>query len=849
MQWRLEWFLSCAMAFAAVIAALPDTLVARTQVASSVSNASTVHPQAWPVLPRAAYRDTDVEARVERLLAAMSIEAKVGQVIQADIDTVTPAEVRQYQLGSVLNGGNSGPGGRDLAPAPEWLALADAFYDASMSAGTPQIPLLWGTDAVHGHNNIIGATIFPHNIALGATHDPQLVRRIGETTAREVRVTGQDWTFAPTLAVARDVRWGRSYESYSEDPAIVRSYAAAMVIGLQGSPGSDTFLRGEHVLATAKHFLGDGGTVEGRDQGDNRSSERALREIHGAGYLSAIPAGVQSIMASYSSWHGVKMHGHEGLLTRVLKQRLGFEGFVVGDWNGHGQVPGCTNVSCAQAFNAGIDMFMAPDSWKGLQASLLAQVRSGEIPSERLDDAVRRILRVKVRAGLFEAGRPSKRPLAGHYEVLGSPEHREVARQAVRESLVLLKNDHRLLPLRRGQRVLVAGSGASDVSKQCGGWTLTWQGTGVEPSDFPGATTIFEGIRDVVMAGGGTAMLSADASFTQRPDVAIVVYGEDPYAEFQGDIATLEYKPGDKRDLALLKRLRDAGVPVVSVFLSGRPLWVNPEINASNAFVAAWLPGSEGGGIADVLFRTTDGSVAYDFKGKLSFSWPRAPLQAANKDAAGGLPQFPLGFGLTYADRGDLAPLAEDVPRESPSTVDARTFYSDGKLGRGWRWVVKEGEGGLEDLGPLPWRGQSLEVVPDERQAADDVRTLNWTANGRASFGLLGRAPIDLQRESNGELSLAIEYRVNAPPAGDVSLALQCGEKCGAALPVTGELAKAPVGEWRKLRILLNCFERAGAGMQKITVPFMISSTGTFGLSIASIRLEAGVENTVRCSQ
>jgi beta-glucosidase len=830
------------------MATLPHALIAQTPGAAPTENASTAHPETWPVLPRVAYRDADVEARVEKLLVAMSIEAKVGQVLQADIDSVTPAEVRQYHLGSVLNGGNSGPGGRDLAPAPEWLALADAFYDASMSVGTPQIPLLWGTDAVHGHSNIVGATIFPHNIALGATRNPQLVRRIGEITAREVRVTGQDWTFAPTLAVVRDDRWGRTYESYSEDPAIVRSYAAAMVEGLQGSPGSATFLRGERVLATAKHFLGDGGTVEGRDQGDNRSSELELRDIHAAGYLSAIPAGVQSVMASYSSWQGVKMHGHEGLLTGVLKKRLGFDGFVVGDWNGHRQVAGCTNVSCARAFNAGIDMFMAPDSWKGLFASLLAQVRSGEISRERLDDAVRRILRVKVRAGLFEAGRPSKRPLAGRYELLGSPEHRAVARQAVRESLVLLKNEKGLLPLSPGQRVLVAGSGAADVSKQCGGWTLTWQGTGVEPSDFPGATSIFEGIRDVLAAAGGTAQLSADASFGQRPDVAIVVYGEDPYAEFRGDIPTLEYQPGDKRDLALLRRLRDAGIPVVSVFLSGRPLWVNPEINASNAFVAAWLPGSEGGGIADVLFRKPDGSAVHDFKGKLSFSWPRTPLQVANKDGAGDPPQFPLGFGLTYADNGDLAPLAEDMPREAPSAVEASTFYSDGKPGRGWRWVVQESEGQLQDVAALPWRSQSLEVVPDRRHAADDVRTLKWTGNGRASVGLLGQAPIDLQRESSGELSLAIEYRVNAPPAGEVSLDLQCGEKCGGEVPVTDELVKAPAGEWRKLRIFLNCFERAGASMQKITMPFMISSTGSFGLSVASIRLEAGVENTMRCS-
>jgi beta-glucosidase len=454
------------------------------------------------------------------------------------------------------------------------------------------------------------------------------------------------------------------------------------------------------------------------------------------------------------------------------------DGFVVGDWNGHGQVAGGMNVSCARAFNAGIDMFTAPDSWKGFHASLLAPVRSGEISRERLDNAVRRILRVKVRAGLFEARRPSKRLLTGRYELLGSPEHRAVARQAVRESLVLLKNEKGLPPLFPRQRVLVAASGAADVSRQCGGWTLTWQGTGVETRDFPGATSIFEGIRDVLAAAGATAQLSADASFTQRPDVAIVVYGEDPYAQSRGDIPTVEYRPDDKRDLALLKRLRDAGIPVVSVFLSRRPLWVNPEMNASNAFVAAWLPGSEGGGIADVLFRKADGSAAHDFKGKLSFSWPRKPLQAASKDAAVDAPLFPLGFGLTYADSGDLAPLAADVPREAPWTVDASTFYSEGKpieVGEGWSRKPKANSSTSLDCRRSP----SLEVVVDKRHAADDVRTLKWTGYGRASFGFLGQAPIDLRRESTGELSLATEYGVNVPPAGEVSLALQCGEKYG----------------------------------------------------------------------
>jgi len=808
------------------------------------SSTSVAHPELWPVVEQKSPRDESVEKRVESLLQAMSLEARVGQVVQADINTVTPAEVREYRLGSVLNGGNSGPGGKDLAPTPEWLALADAFYDASM-ANDPAIPVLWGTDAVHGHTNIFGATIFPHNIGLGATRNPGLVRSIGAVTAREIRVTGQDWTFAPTLAVVRDSRWGRTYESYSEDPGLVRSYAAAMVEGLQGEAGAPGFLRGERVLATAKHYLGDGGTVEGRDQGDNRSSEQELRDVHGAGYVPAIAAGVQTVMASYSSWQGVKLHGHEGLLTGVLKRRMGFDGIVVGDWNGHGQVAGCTNTNCAHAFNAGIDLFMAPDSWKGLYESLLAQVRSGEILRERLDDAVRRILRVKVRSGLFEAGRPSSRPVAGRYELLGAPGHRAVARQAVRESLVLLKNDKRLLPLQPKQRVLVAGDGADDIARQSGGWTITWQGTGVDRSHFPGSTSILAGIRETVTRAGGSVHWSRDASFDEKPGVAIVVYGEEPYAEFQGDIATLEYRVGDKRELAMLERLRQAGIPVVSVFLSGRPLWVNPEINASSAFVAAWLPGSEGAGIADVLFARGDGVLNHDFRGKLPFSWPRTPLPAAASTDA--KPQFPLGYGLTYADAGDLAPLEENVPRESASAADARTFYSNGTAGRGWRLFAVE-HGQRVDLSStaLPFRGNTLQVWAADRFAQEDLRNVRWNGTGEASFAVVGDSAIDLQRESNGELSLALEYRVNQVPTGAVTMSVLCGEKCGAAIPVTDEFTRQP-GEWRKLRIMLNCFERAGAGMRNITTPAMISTAGQLDVSIATIRLETGVENTRRC--
>jgi beta-glucosidase len=609
-----------------------------------------------------------VERAVAELLAHMSLEEKVGQVMQAEIGQVTPDDVRRYHLGSVLNGGGSHPGGRKRTSPAEWVALADIFYDASMdtSDGGQAIPVIWGCDAVHGHNNVTGATIFPHNIALGATRDLELIRRIGEATAIEILVTGLDWNFAPTVAVVRDDRWGRTYEGYSEDPEIVRHCAGAMVRGLQGDPRSSGFLDGHHVIATAKHFLGDGGTAGGRDQGDNISSEQDLRDVHAAGYVAALEAGVQTVMASYSSWHGRKLHGYRELLTGVLKERMGFGGFVVGDWNGHGQVPGCSDGDCPDAINAGIDMFMVPNEWRALYRHTLAQVRSGVIPIARLDDAVRRIVRVKLRAGMFQRGRPSSRPLAARTELFGSPEHRAVARQAVRESLVLLKNSRRLLPLRRDLNVLVAGDGANDIGKQCGGWTISWAGDGNTNADFPGGSSIWDGIREAVEGAGGTATLSEDGRFETRPDVAIAVFGEDPYAETPGDRETLEFRSGKRGGARLLRSLKATGLPVVSVFLSGRPLWVNRELNASDAFVAAWLPGSEGRGVADVLFRATDGSVAYDFTGRLSYSWPRWPGQGpVNRGDKRYDPLFPYGFGLSVAEDGELQRLPEEASADA----------------------------------------------------------------------------------------------------------------------------------------------------------------------------------------
>lgn len=617
---------------------------------------------AWPRVTSRVKVDAGLEARIAALLKQMTLEQKVGQMVQPDIGQVTAEDVRKYRLGSVLNGGGSFPGGKKHAALSDWVALADKFYDASMdtTGNGPAIPFFWGTDAVHGVNNVIGATLFPHNIGLGATRNADLIERIGAITARELAATGIDWTFAPMVAVVRDDRWGRTYEGYAEDPEIVRNFAGRMVRGLQGAAGGAEFLDAAHVLATAKHFIGDGGTELGIDRGDNRATERQLLEVHGQGYVAALSEGVQTVMASYSLWQGWKVHGHSYLLTEVLKRQMGFDGVVVSDWDGIDEVQGCSKDKCAAAINAGIDLFMVPTEWRNFIANTLEQVRSGDVPQSRLDDAVTRILRVKLRAGLFEKGRPSSRPLANKRELLGAAEHRAIARQAVRESLVLLKNKGALLPLRRDMKVLVAGDGADDIGKQCGGWSLTWQGTGNSNADFPGATSIFAGIAQAVSAGGGTATLSVDGRYSQRPDVAIVVFGENPYAEWFGNLKSIDYQGEPGADAALLGRFKQAGIPVVAVFLSGRPLWVNPELNAADAFVAAWLPGSEGGGIADVIFRNRRGGIHHDFKGKLSYSWPRHANQPAlNRNDAAYDALFAYGFGLTYADKDVLS---DDLP-------------------------------------------------------------------------------------------------------------------------------------------------------------------------------------------
>lgn len=596
----------------------------------------------WPTLHSPTPPDAAMEARIAHIVAGMTIEQKVGQMTQTEIRSIRPDEVRTYYIGSILNGGGAWPGMKKNASLADWTALSAAFTRASMSTDMPvQVPVIWGTDAVHGHNNVMGATLFPHNIGLGAAHDPDLIERIGRATAKQVRATGISWVFAPTLAVGENRRWGRTYESWSSDPAIVATYSAAMVHGLQGGLTGDG-----DVVATAKHYMGDGGTFDGVDQGENRSTRQAMITRHGAGYYPALDAGVQTVMVSYNSWNDVaagvdhgKMHGSREMVTDVLKGRLGFDGLVVSDWNGIEKVPGCTRDHCPQAINAGIDMIMVPDDWKAFIANTIDDVRAGRIPMARIDDAVTRILRVKMRAGLFDRG-PTAGAFAGQASALDA---RALAREAVRKSAVLLKNNN-ALPLPRGKRILVVGASADSMSNQTGGWSLTWQGTENTNADYPNGTTLLAALRAEL--GDTNIVYSPDGRNVDPARFAaiVAVLGETPYAEYNGDVRAprpLGHSALHPADLATLQAVSGKGVPVVSVLYSGRPAYANDLIDLSDAFVAAFLPGTEGEGLADLL---TGGP--YDFTGRLSFAWPGSACSTG--EGPGDIVQFARGYGLSY---------------------------------------------------------------------------------------------------------------------------------------------------------------------------------------------------------
>lgn len=794
----------------------------------------------WPVLDVAVKPDEKIEAKVVALLATMTLEQKVAQMIQPEIRDITVEDMRKYGFGSYLNGGGAFPNNDKHATPADWIKLAEDMYQASVdeSLDGSSIPTIWGTDAVHGHNNVIGATLFPHNIGLGATNNPALIEKIAAVTATEVMVTGIDWVFAPTVAVVRDDRWGRTYEGYSEDPDIVKEYSAAIVKGLQGHAEKD-FLGDSRVISTVKHFLGDGGTEGGDDQGNNLSSERELFDIHAQGYVGGLEAGAQSVMASFNSWHGEKLHGNKYLLTDVLKGKMGFDGFVVGDWNGHGQVKGCSNESCPQALNAGLDIFMVPtDAWKPLYENTIAQVKNGDIAQSRIDDAVSRILRVKLRAGIFDKPSPENRAVSGKLELIGAAEHRQVARQAVRESLVLLKNKNNILPLKPNTNVLVAGSGADNIGQQSGGWSITWQGTGNVNSDFPGGSSIYDGFKQVVNSASGNIELAVDGTYTQKPEVAIVVFGEQPYAEGIGDIDNLDYQRGNKTDLALLKKLKAEGIKVVSVFISGRPMWVNAELNASDAFVAAWLPGSEGVGVSDVLFTKADGEINHNFKGKLSFSWPKSATQTVvNRFDEDYAPLLPYGFGLQYGDENTLADDLNEVVEKSANAEQPMVLFEH-SVKAPWSLNVISGEqaiGVSSSVVELP--GVTLRTM--DKDVQEDARTLTFTGKEAASVRFQSTFVEDLRQYIENDSALTVLVRKDQEFSESVMLEMHCDEAgCQKSVDISAVMKGFTIHEWQELSVDLNCFVKQGVNFSRVTVPFGISTTGQGVVSFSTMKLQ-----------
>ena len=583
------------------------------------------------------------DAQIAPIVASMSLDEKVGQMTQPDHEFIKdPADVATLFVGSVLSGGGSDPRTNSVE---DWTAMYETYQSQALKTRL-KIPLLYGVDAVHGHNNVVGAVVFPHNVGLGATRDAKLVEEIARLTAKEVRTTGINWAFAPCVAVPRDDRWGRAYEGFGEDPALAAELGEAAVRGLQG-PDLKSPLS---VLACAKHFVADGGTIYGsgmpntnqeggrypNDQGDVRLSDADLRKIHLPGYITAIKAGVGTIMPSYSSINGEKMSGNKKWLTDVLKSELGFEGFLISDYNALDQLPGDRALQIERSINAGMDMAMVPSAYREFIETLKMLVKANRVPMSRIDDAVTRILRVKAAMGLLE---PTFSPKADRslLDSFGSASHRAVAREAVRKSLVLLKNERNALPIAAtAKRIHVAGRSADDIGNQCGGWTIQWQG---ESGPVTQGTTVLGAIRQHVKVSSKVSY-SVDGTGAEGADVAVVVVGETPYAEMNGDRRDLSLA---KEDVQAIANAKKAGVPVVVVLFSGRPMLVTDALVNADAFIAAWLPGTEGTGIADVLFGD------YKPSGKLPVSWPKSASQIPINVGDGNYdPLFPFGFGLSY---------------------------------------------------------------------------------------------------------------------------------------------------------------------------------------------------------
>jgi beta-glucosidase len=596
-------------------------------------------------------RLSSFDPQVKELLSKMTLEEKIGQMTQPEQGPVlgNPGDMQKYFIGSVLSGGDSDP--REGNTLQAWTDLYDRVQHEAMQTRLA-IPVLYGIDAVHGHSNVLGAVIFPHNIALGCTRDPALVEKIGRITAEEVRATGIQWTFGPCVTVPQDIRWGRTYEGFSEDPVVVQSLSEAAVRGLQGTDLSNPL----SILACAKHYVGDGGTSATTaprpgmpptamprlwlDQGDTKLDEATLRRIHLPGYIAAIRAGVGSIMPSYSTWNGVRCSASKRLLTEILKEELGFEGFLISDYNAINQIdPRDPKGSMAISINAGMDMAMVPTAYGDFFTKLKGLVAEGKVPMSRIDDAVTRILRVKFALGLIDKGRSQLADRKLH-QTFGSPEHRAVARAAVRKSLVLLKNENSILPLSKTvARIHVAGQSADDIGNQCGGWTIRWQGQSGNVT--PGGTTILQAIKDAV-SKETQVTYSLDGTGAEGASIAIVAVGEKPYAEGIGDRSDLSL---GEEDVQVIANAKKAGIPVVVILIAGRPMIITDLLPQTDALLAAFLPGTEGQGITDVLFGD------YKPTGKLSFSWPKSmdqlPLNI-NGPKEKYDPLFPYGYGLTY---------------------------------------------------------------------------------------------------------------------------------------------------------------------------------------------------------
>ncbi|MEN9717221.1 MAG: hypothetical protein RIQ99_99 [Pseudomonadota bacterium] len=620
---------------------------------------------AWPTR-QAGPLDRAIEARIAKIVAGMTVEQKVGQITEPDIRYITPDQVREHYIGTILNGGGAWPQMNKHAKVSDWNDLAAAYTQASSTTNMKvQIPIFWGIDAVHGNNNVYGATIYPHNIGLGASHDPTLVQRIGRATAKSVRATGIGWAFAPTVAAVQNQRWGRTYESYSSDPQQVAAFGAALVRGLQGNLTGDG-----DVIASVKHFAGDGGTFNGVDQGENRSTAAEYVKIHGAGYYAALDANVQTLMISYNTWTMLdpvsgastpfgKMHGNKALVTGVVKQRLGFDGLVVSDWNGIEQVPGCTTDHCPQAINAGIDVFMVPEKWQSFIVNTVADVKEGRVSMARIDDAVTRILRVKFRMGLFDKQTIAGR-LTGDFSALVD---RPLAQEAVRKSAVLLKNEG-ILPIAPGKRILIIGAAADSFPHQTGGWSITWQGDNIDNADFPVGETMLGGLRRVYGAANVTYSADGSAFVPGKFDAVIAVLGETPYAEMKGDVrwpAPLAFTPRFPAQSEVFAKVAGKGVPVVTLLYSGRTQYATDLINRSDAFIAAFLPGTEAGALAELLA----GVGGLDFGARLSFAWPATACPVGGYPAAEQL--FARGYGLSYAAAKKTGQLPEQaIPATCP---------------------------------------------------------------------------------------------------------------------------------------------------------------------------------------